>query len=60
MLSDPAIFSPLSPASLKHKNPQRYKINASHRTQRLVKQYEDVFLEYPVCIISVVVVNDAY
>ena len=26
MLSDPAIFSPLSPASLKHKNPQRYKI----------------------------------
>ena len=37
---------------------------ASHRTQRLIDQSEDVFVEHPVCVISVAVLvlllNNAY
>ena len=42
--------------SLKYKNPQRRKNNlwhASHRTQRAIDRSEGVFVEYPVCEISV-------
>ena len=39
----------LHPASLIHKNPQRCEIiDCSHRTQRSIDWYEDVFVEYPV------------
>ena len=39
----------LHPASLIHKNPPRCEIiDCSHRTQRSIDWYEDVFVEYPV------------
>ena len=44
--------------SLKYKNPQRLKNNlwyASHRTERAIDRSEGVFIEYPVCEISVAV-----
>ena len=46
--------------SLKYKNPQRLKNNlwyASHRTERAIDRSEGVFIEYPVCEISVAVVK---
>ena len=54
------LTDPLSSAFLKSTKMQNNSWYAFHRTQRLVKSYEDVFLESPVCVISVVVVNDAY
>ena len=45
---------------LKYKNPQRRKNNlwhASHRTERAIDRSEGVFVEYPVCEISVAVVK---
>ena len=54
------LTDPLSSALLKSPKIQNNPWYASLRTQRLVKQYEDAFLEYPVRVISVVVVNDAY
>ena len=46
--------------SLKYKNPQRLKNNlwyVSHRTERAIDRSEGVFVEYPVCEISVAVVK---
>ena len=45
-------------ASLTHKNPQRRKNNlwyASRTMQRPIDRSKDVFVEYPVCVISVAV-----
>ena len=52
------ILLPQTSASLTHKNPQRRKNNvwyASRRMQRSIDRSEDVFAEYPVCVISVAV-----
>ena len=52
------ILLPLRLVSLKYKNPQRRKNNlwyASHRTERAIDRSEGVFVEYPVCEISVAV-----
>ena len=53
------ILSPLSPASLIHKKSPKMQNNswhASRRTQRSIDRSEDVFVEYPVRLISVGVV----
>ena len=64
------ILLPPCPASLTHKNPQRHKIicgiHPIGRRDRSTDQSKDVFLEYPVCVISVPVLflwlllNDAF
>ena len=50
---------PLHPASLTHKNPQRrakvHGIPPTGRKDRSIDRSEDVFVEYPVRVISVVV-----
>ena len=47
------ILFPLRPASLTHKNPQgRTKV---HGTQISIDRSEDVFVQYPVRVISVAV-----
>ena len=50
----------LSPASQTYKKPQRGKIiyswHAFHRMQRMIDQFEDFLVEYPVRVISVAVV----
>ena len=53
------ILLPLHPASLTHKNSPKTQNNsrhASHRTQRMISQFEDILVEYPVRVISVAVV----
>ena len=55
------ILLPLCPVSLTHNNLQRWKIihgmTVSRRTQRTINQFEDFLVEYPVCVISVAVVE---
>ena len=56
------ILLPLRPASMTQKNPQTRKIInylrcASRRTQRSIDRSEDVFIEYPFCVISVAAVE---
>ena len=56
------ILLPLHPASLTHKPSPKMQINlhyASRRMQRSNYRSEDVFVEYPVCVISVAVVDEA-
>ena len=57
MLHPSMILLPPCPASLTHKNPQRHKIicgiHPIGRRERSIDQSKDVFLEYPVCVISV-------
>ena len=66
MLHPSVILFPHSPASLTHKNPQRRKIICVMCAAGREDWSEDVFLEYPVCVISVPVLffwlllNDAY
>ena len=53
------ILLTLHPASLMHKKSPRMQNNswhASRRTQRSIDRSEDVFVEYPVCLISVAVI----
>ena len=52
----PVIFLPLSPASLTHKNPQRRPKFHGMPPVRRKDRSEDVFVEYPVRVISVAVV----
>ena len=52
----PVILFPLSPASPKHKNPQRRTKVHGMRPVRRKDWSEDVFVEYPVRVISVAVV----
>ena len=57
MLHPSMILLPPCPASPTHKNPQRHKIicgiHTIGRRERSIDQSKDVFLEYPVCVISV-------
>ena len=57
MLHPSVILLSLCAASLMHKNPQRHKIicgiHPIGRRERSIDQSKDVFLEYPVCVISV-------
>ena len=57
MLHPSVILLSLCAASLMHKNPQRHKIicgiHPIGRGERSIDQSKDVFLEYPVCVISV-------
>ena len=48
------ILLPLHPVSLTHKNPKERKITHGMRPVGR-KDQEDVFKEYPVCVISVAV-----
>ena len=53
------ILLPLRPASLMHKKSPKMQNNswhASRRTQRSIDKSEDVFVEHPVCLISVAVI----
>ena len=51
------ILLPLRPASLKHKHKKykKHKNPQRRRTQRSIDRSEDVFIEYPVFVISVAV-----
>ena len=55
----PVILLPLRLASLMHENPQRHtKVYSMHpvgQKGRLINRSEDIFVEYPVCVISVAV-----
>ena len=58
MLHPSVILLAPCPASLTHKNPQRHKIICGihpigRRDRSIIDQSKDVFLEYPVCVISV-------
>ena len=53
------ILLPLRPASLMHKKSPKMQNNSWHtsrRMQRLIDRSEDVFVEYPVRLISVAVI----
>ena len=54
------ILLPLHLATLMHENPQRstrvYDKRPVEHKDRLINRSEDVFVEYPVCVISVAVV----
>ena len=52
------ILLPLRPASLTHKNPQRREIIHCpvERRDRSIDRSEDVFVEYPVHVITVAVI----
>ena len=58
-MSLPLILLPLHPASLVHENPQRctkvYGMHPVGHKDRLTDRSEDVFVEYPVCVITVAV-----
>ena len=53
------ILLPLRLASLMHENPQRHtKVDGMYpvgHKGRLINRSEDIFVEYPVCVISVAV-----
>ena len=50
------ILLPLRPDAKKSPNTQNNLWYASRRTQRSIDGSDDVFVEYPVCVISVAVV----
>ena len=58
-MSLPLILLPLHLVSLVHENPQRctkvYGMHPVGHKDRLTDRSEDVFVEYPVCVISVAV-----
>ena len=56
------ILLPLRPASLMHKNAQRHKIICgmhpiANRMHRSMDRNEGIIVEYPVCVISVAVLE---